>query len=63
MRTDLRSTLGAQLRSSHSPSPQGALPNLRDLDLYNCAVTEAVDYRSELFGMLPALKYLDGFDM
>ena len=42
---------------------QGSLPNLRDLDLFNCAVTQNDDYRTGLFDLLPTLKYLDGFDM
>lgn len=42
---------------------QGSLPNLRDLDLFNCAVTQTDDYRKGLFELLPNLKYLDGFDM
>ena len=36
--------------------------NLRDLDLFNCAVTEIEDYRDGVFGLIPALLYLDGFD-
>ena len=43
--------------------PLGSLPNLRDLDLFNCAVTETDNYRTEVFNMLPVLKYLDGFDI
>ena len=41
---------------------QSSLPNLRDLDLFNCAVTDVENYRQGLFDMLPNLKYLDGFD-
>ena len=42
--------------------PQSACVNLRDLDLFNCAVTEIDDYRDGVFEMIPGLKYLDGFD-
>jgi len=42
--------------------PLASLPNLRDLDMFTCAVTELPDYRTKLFDMLPVLKYLDGFD-
>ena len=42
---------------------QGSLPSLKDLDLFNCAVTEAENYRQGVFDMLPNLKYLDGFDV
>jgi len=52
----------ARHASRAAPRVQAALPNLRDLDLYNCAVTELTDYRASLFNMLPVLKYLDGFD-
>lgn len=41
---------------------QGSLPSLRDLDLFNCAVTEVENYRAGVFDLLPNLKYLDGFD-
>jgi len=42
--------------------PLQSLPALRDLDLYNCAVTNVPNYRAELFDMLPELKWLDGYD-
>jgi hypothetical protein len=42
---------------------QSSIPGLRDLDLFNCAVTQNDDYRSGVFQLLPELKYLDGFDM
>lgn len=42
---------------------QGSLPSLKDLDLFNCAVTEVENYRQGVFDMLPNLKYLDGFDV
>jgi len=43
--------------------PLGSLPVLRDLDLFNCPVTEVENYREGIFDMLPSLKYLDGFDV
>ena len=36
--------------------------NLRDLDLFNCPVTEVENYRQGLFDIMPNLKHLDGFD-
>ena len=42
---------------------QSACVNLKDLDLFNCPVTESDEYREGLFSMLPTLKYLDGFDV
>lgn len=38
------------------------LPSLRDLDLFECPVTELPDYRDKVFVILPDLTYLDGFD-
>lgn len=38
------------------------LPNLKSLDLFNCEVTNADDYREKVFELLPNLKYLDGYD-
>ena len=41
---------------------QKDLPNLKSLDLFNCEVTNADDYRDKVFESLPHLKYLDGYD-
>ncbi|KAL4216456.1 Acidic leucine-rich nuclear phosphoprotein 32 member [Mactra antiquata] len=38
------------------------LPNLKSLDLFNCEVTNAEDYREKVFELLTNLKYLDGYD-
>ncbi|XP_052786818.1 acidic leucine-rich nuclear phosphoprotein 32 family member B-like isoform X4 [Mya arenaria] len=38
------------------------LPNLKSLDLFNCEVTNAEDYREKVFELLSNLKYLDGYD-
>lgn len=38
------------------------LTNLRNLDLFNCDVTSADEYRENTFKLLPQLKFLDGFD-
>lgn len=38
------------------------LPNLKSLDLFNCEVTNAEEYREKVFELLPNLKYLDGYD-
>ena len=43
-------------------SSQSSCVNLKELDLFNCAVTETDNYRDGVFEMLPSLKYLDGFD-
>lgn len=41
---------------------QKDLPNLKSLDLFNCEVTNAEDYREKVFESLPHLKFLDGYD-
>ena len=41
---------------------QKDLPNLKSLDLFNCDVTNAEEYREKVFELLPNLKYLDGYD-
>lgn len=38
------------------------LANLKSLDLFNCEVTNADEYREKVFELLPNLKYLDGYD-
>lgn len=35
---------------------------MRNLDLFNCDVTQIDDYREKIFKLLPQLKFLDGFD-
>ena len=41
---------------------QADLKELKNLDLFNCEVTGADNYREETFNLLPDLTYLDGFD-
>ncbi len=41
---------------------QKDLANLKSLDLFNCEVTNAEDYREKVFELLPNLKFLDGYD-
>uniref|UniRef100_A0A915KP95 Uncharacterized protein n=1 Tax=Romanomermis culicivorax TaxID=13658 RepID=A0A915KP95_ROMCU len=38
------------------------LKNLQSLDLFNCEITKAEDYRSKVFEILPSLVYLDETD-
>ncbi|KAJ0178843.1 hypothetical protein K1T71_005618 [Dendrolimus kikuchii] len=42
--------------------PLSGFENLKNLDLFNNEVTSIEDYRSKVFALHPALKYLDGFD-
>lgn len=41
---------------------QKELKKLEILDLFNCEVTEVPDYRERVFGLIPNLQYLDGYD-
>ena len=41
---------------------QTKLSNLKNLDLFNCEVTQLQKYREEMFALLGSLKYLDGYD-
>lgn len=41
---------------------QKKLPKLKSLDLFNCELTTQDGYREKVFGLLPQLKFLDGFD-
>jgi acidic leucine-rich nuclear phosphoprotein 32 family protein A/C/D len=56
------SLAGNRFGSLDALEPLQSLPMLRDLDLFNCPVTEVDDYRRGIFDMLPELRYLDGFD-
>jgi len=56
------SLAGNRFSTLDALEPLSACVNLRDLDLFNCPVTESENYRDGVFEMLPALKYLDGFD-
>jgi len=57
------SLAGNKFSTLEDLEPLGSLPSLKDLDLFNCAVTEVENYRQGVFDMLPNLKYLDGFDV
>ena len=35
---------------------------LKNLDLYNCEVTNLDNYKEKMFELIPHLKYLDGYD-
>ena len=56
------SLAGNRFQTLDALEPLSSCVNLRDLDLFNCAVTEIEDYRDGVFGLIPALLYLDGFD-
>lgn len=56
------SLAGNKFATLEDLDPLSSLPNLRDLDLFNCPVTEVENYRQGLFEIMPNLKHLDGFD-
>jgi len=41
---------------------QKSLTSLRNLDLFNCEVTNLENYREKVFETLTDLQYLDGYD-
>jgi len=57
------SLAGNKFATLEDLDPLSSLPNLRDLDLFNCPVTDVENYRQGLFDIMPNLKYLDGFDV
>merc|ERR1711935_1227425 len=57
------SLAGNKFATLEDLDPLSSLPNLRDLDLFNCPVTEVENYRQGLFDIMPNLKHLDGFDV
>ncbi|KAI1701796.1 leucine-rich repeat domain-containing protein [Ditylenchus destructor] len=52
-----------KIKDIETLAPLKKLEELAALDLFDCAVTEAPDYRQKLFELIPQLKYLDGFDV
>lgn len=53
---------GNKIKDNETLKPLANLSHLKSLDLFNCDVTGAEDYREKVFELLPQLKYLDGFD-
>lgn len=53
---------GNKIKDFDPLEPLKDLPNLKSLDLFNCEVTNAEDYREKVFELLTNLKYLDGYD-
>ncbi|VDK42098.1 unnamed protein product [Anisakis simplex] len=53
---------GNKIADIQSLAPLTELKNLISLDLFNCDVSHADNYRADVFKALPNLKYLDGFD-
>lgn len=53
---------GNKIKDFEPLEPLKDLANLKSLDLFNCEVTNAEEYREKVFELLPNLKYLDGYD-
>jgi len=53
---------GNKIKEVETLEPLSSLKKLKSLDLFNCEVTQADDYRTKSFKTIPQLKYLDGFD-
>ncbi|VDD96710.1 unnamed protein product [Enterobius vermicularis] len=53
---------GNNIIEIESLRPLASLRNLVSLDLFNCEVANVEKYRESVFKMLPALKWLDGYD-
>lgn len=53
---------GNLFKDAKALAPLKDLKSLMSLDLFSCPVTEGDNYRTEVFGLLPQLTYLDGFD-
>ncbi|XP_043916266.1 acidic leucine-rich nuclear phosphoprotein 32 family member B-like [Protopterus annectens] len=53
---------GNKLKDISTLEPLKKLEFLKSLDLFNCEVTNLNDYRESVFGLLPQLTYLDGYD-
>jgi len=57
------SLAGNRFSTLEALEPLSACVNLKDLDMFNCPVTDLDTYRNGVFDMIPTLKYLDGFDV
>jgi len=53
---------GNKIKEVDTLEPLTSLKKLKTLDLFNCEVTQADDYRTKAFETLPQLRFLDGFD-
>lgn len=53
---------GNKIKDFEELKPLSSLEKLEILDLFNNEVTQADNYRNNVFQMIPSLKFLDGFD-
>jgi hypothetical protein len=53
---------GNKIKDLDTLEPLKEFQNLKNLDLFNCDVTQIDSYREKVFNLVPSLKFLDGFD-
>lgn len=53
---------GNRIKDFEALEPLKEFHDLVSLDLYNCEITKADEYRKKVFDLLPSLKALDGYD-
>ncbi|XP_041356024.1 acidic leucine-rich nuclear phosphoprotein 32 family member A-like isoform X2 [Gigantopelta aegis] len=53
---------GNKIKDIDSLKPLADLKNLKNLDLFNCEITNKEEYRESVFEVLPQITYLDGYD-
>jgi hypothetical protein len=53
---------GNQIKDIDTLQPLKTLKELRNLDLFNCEVTNSEGYKEKVFELLDGLLFLDGFD-
>ncbi|XP_078666956.1 acidic leucine-rich nuclear phosphoprotein 32 family member A-like isoform X20 [Branchiostoma floridae x Branchiostoma belcheri] len=53
---------GNKIKDLETLEPLKDFQTLKNLDLFNCEVTQMENYRENVFNLIPSLKYLDGYD-
>ncbi|KAG1685087.1 Acidic leucine-rich nuclear phosphoprotein 32 family member A [Nymphon striatum] len=53
---------GNKIKDLETLEPLKDFQNLKNLDLFNCEVTNLDNYREKVFGLIPSLRFLDGYD-
>uniref|UniRef100_A0A1B6IXM1 Acidic leucine-rich nuclear phosphoprotein 32 family member A n=1 Tax=Homalodisca liturata TaxID=320908 RepID=A0A1B6IXM1_9HEMI len=54
---------GNKIKDLETLEPLKDFNHLKNLDLFNNEATSIENYREKVFGLIPSLKYLDGFDV
>lgn len=53
---------GNKIKDLETLEPLKEFKNIKNLDLFNCEVTNIESYREKVFNLISSLKYLDGYD-